>query len=305
MAQLQDELSVDFDNLSIVIGPYRYDALAAGPPSGEFVLLLHGWPEFATWWSEALRALRDVGYRAVAVDQRGYSTGARPLGIADYAVENLVTDVLGFADSQDAQRFHLVAHDWGGMVAWALATTHPERLKSLTILSTPHPVALQQAAAADPGQYHRLDYVRFFRRPSGVAEGALLANNAARLRSAYGGRIPEQLIDDYVRRLSEPGALTATLNWYRAVDDAFTVHAGRISVPTLYVWGTADVALGRDAAERTAGYIDAPYRFEALEGASHWLPKENPDQIIPMILDHLAAHGSRATSAHQPVSRRD
>lgn len=280
----------DLDELSIAVGPYRYDALAAGPQSGEFVLLLHGWPEFATWWTEALRALADVGYRAIAVDQRGYSPGARPLQIADYAVENLVTDVLGFADSQGAERFHLVAHDWGGMVAWALATTHPKRLKSLTVLSTPHPAALQTAASADPGQYHRLDYVRFFRRPGGVAERALLADNAARLRSAYGGRIPEQLVEDSVRRLSEPGALTATLNWYRAVDDAFTIPAGRINVPTLYVWGSADAALGRDAAQRTADYIDAPYRFEALEGASHWLPKEDPDRILPFILNHLAQH---------------
>jgi pimeloyl-ACP methyl ester carboxylesterase len=287
---VQYRTSGELDELSIAVGPYRYGALSAGPQGGEFVLLLHGWPEFANWWTEALRALGDAGYRAIAVDQRGYSPGARPLEIADYAVENLVTDVLGFADSQGAERFHLVAHDWGGMVAWALATAHPKRLKSLTVLSTPHPVALQKAAAADPGQYHRLDYVRFFRRQGGVAERALLADNAARLRSAYGGRIPEQLVEDYVRRLSEPGALTATLNWYRAVDDAFTIPAGRISVPTLYVWGSADAALGRDAAERTADYIDAPYRFETLEGASHWLPKEDPDRILPLILTHLAHH---------------
>ncbi|MGW1259301.1 alpha/beta fold hydrolase [Streptomyces sp. NPDC002513] len=278
------------EELTIDVGPYRYDALAAGPRDGEFVLLLHGWPEFASSWTEELHALAESGYRAVAVDQRGYSPGARPTEISDYFVDHLVEDALAFADAQGADRFHLVAHDWGGMVAWALATAHPGRLRSLTVLATPHPRALNGAAAADEGQYHRLDYVRFFRQPGHVAEAALLADGGARLRRAYDNRIPEHLVEDNVRRLSEPGALTPTLNWYRAVDDDFTVPAGRIAVPTLYIWGSEDGALGREAAQNTKDFIDAPYRFEILEGASHWLPEEVPDQVIPLIREHLAAH---------------
>ncbi|AHH96514.1 alpha/beta hydrolase [Kutzneria viridogrisea] len=275
------------DKITITVGRHVHDALAAGPVDGEFVLLLHGWPEFADCWTEQLHALAEAGYRAVAVDQRGYSPGARPGKITDYAVQHLVDDALAFAESQGAHRFHLIAHDWGGMVAWALASAHPQRLRSLAVLATPHPVALQQASAADQEQYHRLDYVRFFRQPGGVAEASLLGEGAARLRAAYGGKVPAELVEHNVRRLSQPGALSATLNWYRAVDEDFTVPAGQITVPTLYIWGSGDMALGRDAAHRTAGFVDAPYRFEILDGASHWLPEEVPDQVIPMLLEHL------------------
>lgn len=282
-------MRTDLEQLRITIGPLTYDALAAGPTGGDFVLLLHGWPEFADCWTEVLHALGAAGYRAVAVNQRGYSPGARPSEIADYLVEHLVADALGFAESQGVQRFHLIAHDWGGMVAWALASAHPDRLRSLAVLATPHPVALQQAAAADQEQYHRLDYVRFFQLPDGAAEEALLADGAARLRGDYGDRIPAELVANNVRRLAEPGALTATLNWYRGVDANFTVPAGRISVPTLYIWGSADAALGRGAAERTADFVDAPYDFVVLDGVSHWIPEEAPDAVIPLLRKHLGS----------------
>ncbi|MFF4953118.1 alpha/beta fold hydrolase [Streptomyces chattanoogensis] len=278
------------ERLELQVGPHTYDALAAGPADGEPVLLLHGWPEFADSWSGVLPALGAAGYRAVAVDQRGYSPGARPPRIADYAVPELVADALAFAGSQGADRFHVVSHDWGGMVAWALAGAHPERLKSLTVLATPHPEALNHAAAGDPEQHHRLDYVRFFRQEGHVAEAALLADGAARLRAAYGGKVPAALVEANVRRLAEPGALTATLNWYRAPASVISVPAGRITVPTLFLWGSEDVALGRRAAEATGEWVDGPYTFEALEGASHWLPEEVPGLVTPKILDHLARY---------------
>ncbi|MEU2362332.1 alpha/beta hydrolase [Streptomyces noursei] len=276
--------------LRLTAGPYTFDALASGPADGEVVLLLHGWPEFADCWHAVLPALGAAGYRALAVDQRGYSPDARPPRIADYAVPELVADALAFADSQGAERFHVVAHDWGGMVAWALAGAHPERLPSLTVLATPHPEALNRAAAGDPEQHHRLDYVRFFRRPDGAAEASLLADDAARLRAVYGGKVPAELVESNVRRLAEPGALTAALNWYRAPESVISVPAGRIAVPTLFLWGSEDVALGRGAAESTGEWVDGPYRFEALEGVSHWLPEEVPARVTPQILDHLAAH---------------
>ncbi|MFJ9852382.1 alpha/beta fold hydrolase [Streptomyces sp. NPDC101150] len=279
-----------FERLELQVGPHTYDALATGPADGELVLLLHGWPEFADSWSGVLPALGAAGYRAVAVDQRGYSPGARPSAIADYAVPELVADALAFADSQGADRFHLVSHDWGGIVAWALAGAHPERLKSLTVLATPHPEALNRAAAGDADQYHRFDYIRFFRTEGHVAEAALLADDAGRLRAAYGGKVPDALVEANVRRLAEPGALTATLNWYRAPASVISVPTGRIAVPTLFLWGSEDVALGRIAAESTAEWVDGPYTFEELAGASHWLPEEVPDVVTPKILDHLGKY---------------
>lgn len=279
------------EELTIAVGDRRHSALAAGPANGEFALFLHGWPEFADAWTEQLHALGEAGYRAVAVDQRGYAAGARPDGVEHYTLDQLVGDALAFADSQGADRFHLVARDWGGMVAWALATAHPERLRSLTVLSTPHPAALRRAAATDDGQFHDLGYIRFFRRGVGKAEKYLLRDEAAQLRAVYSGRIPVEIVERSVARLSEPGALTATLNWYRgATDDDFDIPAGRITVPTLYVWGREDPYLGQSAAELTVHHIDAEYRFQILEGASQWMAMEAPDEVIALLLDHLGRH---------------
>src|SRR5260370_10940289 len=151
-----------------------FDARLCGPEGGAVVALLHGWPEFSSWWQDSLEALGAAGYRAVAFDRRGYSRGARPLAVAEYCPDRLVDDVLGIADAVGAQSFHIVAHDWGGMVAWALSTSHPQRLKSLTVLSTPHPVALQVSRKAHPIQHRRLHYVRFFRLLDGSPEHSLL-----------------------------------------------------------------------------------------------------------------------------------
>ncbi|QUQ63200.1 alpha/beta fold hydrolase [Kutzneria sp. CA-103260] len=279
------------ESLTITLGEHVFDALAAGPTDGEFVLLLHGYPEFADCWTDELTALGAAGYRAVAVDQRGYSPNARPTSISDYVVANLVSDALGFADSQGADRFHLICHDWGGIVGWALAGAHSDRLKSFSVLATPHPQALHAAVNSDQDQYDRVGYVRFFRSGVGPAEQALLGDDAARLRGAYGGAVSEELVASNVKRLSEPGALTAALSWYRAVPtDDLNIEAGRVTAPTLYIWGSADVALGRLAAESTKDWVDGPYQFVELAGASHWLPEESADKVIPLLLEHLAAN---------------
>ncbi|MGW3046198.1 alpha/beta fold hydrolase [Kitasatospora sp. NPDC001159] len=271
----------------LVVGPHTFDALAAGPADGELVLLLHGFPEFADCWTEEIHALAEAGYRAVAVNQRGYSPGARPEAVEEYAVEKLISDVLGFADALGAQRFHLVGHDWGGLVAWALASAHPERLHTLSVLATPHPLALYRALNSGGDQQQRSEYVRHFRLPGHVAEQGMLANDAAALHAIYRGALSEQQVKSNVRRLTQ-GALTGGLNWYRAVSEDLQVPSGEITVPTLYVWGAEDQALGREAAELTADYVKAPYRFVPLEGAPHWLPEASADQVNPLLLAHLA-----------------
>lgn len=280
----------ELDSVRVEVGDFVFDALTAGPADGEFVLMLHGWPEFADCWTPYLRALAEDGYRVLAFDQRGYSPGARPPEITDYAVGNLVADALAVADAQGATRFHLVAHDWGGMVAWALSSAHPDRVRSLSVLATPHPLALQQAAASDESQSDRLGYVHFFQQPGHVAEQALLAEDGARLRADYGGHLPAEQLRHNLERLTAPGTLTATLNWYRATDADFTVPAGRITVPTLYVWGSEDAALGRGAAEATGGFVTAPYQFVVLAGMSHWLPEQAPEEVLPLLRKHITAN---------------
>ena len=261
-----------------------HEALAAGPEGGELVLLLHGFPETSFEWRAVLPALAAAGYRAVAPDQRGYTPGARSEDLAEYHVEHLATDVARFADALGAERFHLVGHDWGGFVAWYAAGRSPVRVRTLTVVSTPHPGAFVAAYHGATDQRERSAYMDWFRIPD--AEAAFLADGAAMLRAAYQGHSGDGA-DEYVRVFSadDGAALTGGLNWYRAND--FTDDSGPITVPTLYVWSDEDVALGRDAAEATGSFVEGPYRFEVLPGVSHWVPEEAPEDLNRLLLEHL------------------
>lgn len=262
-----------------------FDALVAGPAAGEVVLLLHGFPQSSAIWRPQLDALAAAGYRAVALDQRGYSPRARPGDVTSYRIAHLVDDALGVANHLGADRFSVVGHDWGAVVAWHLAAHHAERIRSLTALSVPHPVAFATALAAPAGdQRDRASYVSFFQQAD-VAEEALMAGGLAALLEASG--YPGD-VDERVLAMSAPGALTAALNWYRAIDFTLFCGVGRITVPTLYVWSTDDLALGRDGAESTASYVEGSYRFEILEGISHWIPEEVPEALNRLLLGHLA-----------------
>jgi pimeloyl-ACP methyl ester carboxylesterase len=260
-----------------------FDALVAGPDDGEVVLLLHGFPQHSTMWLPQIEALAGAGYRAVAFDQRGYSPRARPAEVEQYRIGHLVEDALAIAGPNP---FHVVGHDWGAVVGWHLAAKHPERIRTLTALSVPHPLAFATALLS-PGSDQRAQsgYVAFFRMKD-VAEEALLSGGlaAALAASAYPGDI-----DERVRAMSEPGALTAALNWYRAIDPSLVQGLGHVVVPTLYLWSTGDVALAREGAEATARYVDGPYRFEVLAGVSHWIPEEVPDLLNRLLLEHLTA----------------
>src|SRR5439155_25455793 len=134
--------------LELHVGPYTFSARADGPRDGELVLLLHGFPETSYEWRNQLPALADAGFHAVAPDQRGYAVGARPPALDDYRVEQLAADVVGFADTLGADRFHLVGHDWGGAVAWVVGGNHGDRLQTLTVVSTPHPVPFSESIAS-------------------------------------------------------------------------------------------------------------------------------------------------------------
>ncbi|MGH3629664.1 MAG: alpha/beta fold hydrolase [Sciscionella sp.] len=272
-----------------------FDAIGAGPGDGPGVLFLHGFPEAATEWEDQLSALGSAGYRAVAVDQRGYSPGVRPAAVADYRMESLCADVLAFADALHWPLFDLVGHDWGAAVAWRLAAVMPQRLHSLTAISVPHPAAFAVALAEDADQQRRSAYLRLFRAPGGVAEDTLLADDAAKLRAIYDGRVPSWRVQEYLHRLREPGALTAALNWYRAMTPMGDTPTVRI--PTLYIFSTADDALGPAAAHATAAHVSGPYRFEVLDGVSHWVPEEAADIVSSLLLEHLGNRTPRRIDA--------
>jgi pimeloyl-ACP methyl ester carboxylesterase len=273
--------------LELVVGDLRFRAMAEGPEDGELVLLLHGFPQSWWEWRHQLKALGDAGYLAVAPDQRGYSPGARPSGVEAYHVDRLVEDVLGFADALGAARFHVAGHDWGAIVAWHVAAAAPERLRSLTVVSVPHPAAFMRALA-DPSseQAAKSSYIVGFQEPG--AGDAMVADGGAGLRFAFEASGLDDDVDEHVRVLTDPGAIEAALHWYRAFD----FHAGAlgdIEVPTLFVWSTDDIAIAQEGAAWTADHVTGQYRFEVFDGVSHWIPEVAADRLSELLLWRVAA----------------
>ena len=275
--------------VELAVGDLRFRARADGPEDGELVLLLHGFPQSSAEWRTQIAALAGAGSRAVAPDQRGYSPGARPEGVEQYDVDLLVGDVLGMADALGADRFHLVGHDWGAIVAWQVADRAPQRLHTLTAVSVPHPSAWARAFA-DPGssQAERSSYVPVFQAPG--SEEAFLAGDGDGLRQIFAASgLEGHDVEPHVQVLIEPGAMEAACNWYRAADFA-TMSAGDISVPTLFVWSTEDPAIAQEGAAWTGEHVTGPYRFEVLDGISHWIPEQAADRMDELLLWQVAAH---------------
>jgi pimeloyl-ACP methyl ester carboxylesterase len=275
------------DRLEIEAGGLTFTGRACGPHGGRPVLLLHGFPQTSWAWRDELWALAAEGYRAVAPDQRGYCSGARPTEPEAYATGRLAGDVLALADSLEMDTFDLVGHDWGGMLAWLVASQRPDRVRSLTVVSTPHPLALGRAN----GRGDEDGATAFLCSPE-EPERLLLGADGS------GGGLASVLADSglddddanmYVTALSEPGALTAALNWFRAMDATSLVDLRPVSVPTLYVWSTGDGVFGRDVAEATSAHVCGPYAFEVLEEVSHWIPEMAPGRLSSLLVRHLAA----------------
>lgn len=278
----------------IVAGEWVFRARSAGPAGGRPILLLHGFPQTSRAWIPVMSRLAGAGHRAVAFDQRGYSPGARPDEPAAYTPDRLVADVLAVADALGWRQFDLVGHDFGGSIAWMVAGHHPERVRTLSVASTPHPAAFRAAyrgGGGDDDQHERSGYMRTFREaPRGETEAALLADDAALLRSVYGD-LPGEVVDGYVADLSDPGALVAAVDWYRSMSGAASAATPPSSAPTLYAWSDQDPALGRAAAEATAEFVTGPYRFEVLEGVGHWVPELAADRFADLVLEHVRAVG--------------
>jgi pimeloyl-ACP methyl ester carboxylesterase len=266
----------------------RFDVLDAGPTDGETVVLLHGFPQRPSCYDEVARRLNDAGLRTLAPTQRGYSATARPRQRRHYRTRELTADVVALLDAAGLQSAHIVGHDWGGALAWGMAAWHPDRTASVTVLSTPHPVAMIDAFRGS-NQALRSWYMAFFQLP--LLPEILIRRILAKTLRASG--LPEEHVDDYVSTMDEPGALTGAIHWYRGIPFSMREQMRRIRVSTTYIWGRNDVALNRFAAERTANYVDGPYEFLDLD-ASHWLPETEPDAVAEAILKRVM--GSRKDS---------
>jgi pimeloyl-ACP methyl ester carboxylesterase len=286
----------------------EFTADAAGPETGELVLLLHGFPNSRHSWSEQLKVLGAAGYRAIAPDQRGYSPGARPAAIDSYHVDIIAGDAIALADALGYERFHLVGHDWGGQVAWVVASQYAARLRSLTVLSRPHPGAFAEAFREDPAQANRSRHHKAF-QDAGMAD-RLLAEDAKAVRdtlcferasSLFGKdeatappkrRMSDEMADRHLSVIGNRDAMDAALNWYRSAFAGGSTLAREgfplINVPTLYLWGREDMSVGVMAATKTADHVPAGCTFVPIDGAGHFLAEEVPEQVNAALVAHVS-----------------
>jgi len=271
------------------VGDFTFDVRLAGPPDGEAVILLHGFPETSFEWRHQMGALAGAGYRAIAPDQRGYSPGARPTAIEDYAVTLLAQDVVDIADALDVGQFHVVGHDWGAVVAWVVAKLAASRVLTAVPISVPHPDAFKEELSDTSScQYSASSYFDFFVTPGST--DAILAGDAGVLQTIY-AELPPEDARVYLEAFGDREALDAALNWYRAniVDRMPQGPAlGQVTVPTTFIWSDGDTYLCREGGELTAKYMDAPYEFEVVTGVGHWVPELAADRVNELLLARLS-----------------
>jgi pimeloyl-ACP methyl ester carboxylesterase len=274
----------------------RFHVLAAGQ-GDRLALCLHGFPELAFSWRHQLPVLAEEGWLAWAPDLRGYGETDRPVGRDEYAIEKLMDDVAGLIDASGARETLLIAHDWGGVIAWVFAIRKIRPLARLAVLNLPHPACFERALSRGWRQRLRSWYVLFFQIPW-LPERMLGMRGAAPVSEAFRGmavdksRFPEEVLDVYRRAALEPGALTAMINYYRAL-----VRGGggrrqrslgypRIETPTLMVWGEQDTALGKELTYGTEAYVpNLVLRY--LPHASHWVQQDAPDDVNAILREWL------------------
>jgi pimeloyl-ACP methyl ester carboxylesterase len=272
-------------------------AVAAGPPDGPLVLLLHGFPEFWYGWRRQIAPLAAAGLRVVAPDQRGYNLSAKPEGAAAYDIDTLADDALGLAGALGRPRFAVAGHDWGAVLAWHLAQRNPDRVERAAVLNGPHPATWRDFMRAHPSQALRSLYAGFFQAPL-LPEWTLGAAGFAGLRAsmtrtARPGTFSEDDLGRYQDAWAQPGALTAMLNWYRALPRrAAPLRAERIRVPVRVVWGDRDPFLDRGLAGAGLALCDRGEAFHLPE-ATHWVQHEEPERVNRLLVEFLAAGPAR------------
>jgi pimeloyl-ACP methyl ester carboxylesterase len=264
-----------------VVGP-------AGRTEAPAVLLLHGWPDSHRLWRHQVPALTDAGFRAVVPDLRGFGASDRPGSVEAYALPHILGDVIGVLDHLGVGRAHVVGHDWGAAVAWTVAALFPDRVDHLVALSVGHPSAFGAAGFA---QREKSWYTLLFLF-EGVAKRWLSDDDYANFRVLF--RHPDA--DAVTSDLSRPGALTASLNWYRANFPAAALVEPSLEVPpvarpTMGIWSRDDMALIEANVTGSAAHVTAEWRYERIDGAGHWIPLEAHDELTALLLDFLPAPG--------------
>lgn len=257
-----------------------------GPDDGPSVLLMHGWPDTHDLWRHQVAALTAAGFRTIAPDLRGFGASDKPDDVRAYALKHTVVDMLSVLDAVGIEAAAVVAHDWGAAAAWGLASFVPQRVSRLAVLSVGHPAAFR---AAGFEQRMRSWYMLLFQF-EGVAE-ELLMRDDWRLAREWAASHPD--LEERLQALSEPGALTAALGWYRA-----NVHPAReldppravppVQAPTLGLWSGGDAFLTEGQMERSREHVAGPWRYERIEGASHWMQLDAAAEVNELLLEFLA-----------------
>jgi pimeloyl-ACP methyl ester carboxylesterase len=262
----------------------------SGSPDGSPVVLLHGFPEFWFGWRHQIAPLANAGFRLLVPDQRGYGLSDKPAGIEAYKLDTLAADIVGLLDALEIPAAHIVGHDWGGIVAWQTAQRHSDRVRKLITVNAPHPYAIRGYALRHPGQFLRSAYAAFFQIPA-FPEALLRACRFWWLRNALTrtsrpGTFDSQAIAFYQQAWAQPGALTAMLNWYRALR-RFQPIEGQIRAPALVIWGKHDpflqAGLARASLQRCSNG-----RILLFEREGHWFQHERPGEVNAAITQFLA-----------------
>jgi pimeloyl-ACP methyl ester carboxylesterase len=273
-----------FENAGVAL-----HALAAGPKDGPVAVLLHGFPEFWYGWHKPTEALAEAGFRVIVPDQRGYNLSGKPRRVASYALSELVSDVIAIADQLGQKKILLAGHDWGAAVAWSTAVWHPERIAKLAIVNVPHPSVLRRFLNTRPRQMLRSWYIFFFQIPwlpetLFSAFDFCLARRAL-VRSSRRGTFSAEDLAQYRTAWSQPGALTAMINWYRAaVRYRARFRDPTVRVPTRILWGERDKFLISEMARASLGHCTHGELFP-FPDATHWLPHEEPARVSELLIE--------------------
>lgn len=277
---------------------------------GPLVLLLHGFPECWYSWRLQLPVLADAGFRAVAPDMRGYNLTSKPPHQRDYDIERLVDDVLALASALGRECFHLVGHDWGGVVGWQVASRHPSRLDSLTIMNVPHPTAFSRYVRRSPAQMLRSWYMLFFQLPR-LPEWLLTRRRATPIARSFQraavrkDAFSEADLDVYREAFLQPGAARAAVNYYRRAIRQGTkaLPKAPVEVPTLVLWGAGDPVLKLET-NRDLGRWVKNLTFKQIPDCGHWTQQERPDVVNNELVAWLharSAPGDGPASSGEPV----
>jgi pimeloyl-ACP methyl ester carboxylesterase len=267
---------------------------------GPLVVMLHGFPEFWYAWRHQMPALVQGGFRVIALDQRGYNTSDKPAGVAPYRLENLVEDVVGIIRAAGQDSAILVGHDWGGAIAWSVAMAHPAAVQRLVVLNGPHPRRVFEEFRT-ASQLSKSWYVFFFQLPW-LPEWLLRHGNFDAIDRVL-SRDPVNPsafnaddIEAYRHAIAKPGALTAAINYYRALfrGNPFDIYraARPIVCPTLLIWGEQDRYLGPRFTEGLERWV-SDLTVARIAEASHWVQADAPERVNALLLDFL-----------QPISNR-